>query len=208
MNPDDLQQAWQSQPDQKMDVDMLVAKLKQSQQQFSATLFIRDATEVVVAGLMVPIWIAMGIGLKLPWTWYLTIPALLWIGGFMLAGLLRRRREEREQVESLRERVKRSLAEVEHQIRLLRSVFWWYLFPMLVSMLAFFAQVSWNTGLKLGWPQGAMLFAITTGFVAIVFTGIYVVNQRAVRANLEPRRRELEETLQSLSDDPVPANDR
>lgn len=201
MNPDDLQQAWQSQRDQKMDIDMLVERLKQGQQQFSATLFIRDATEVTVAGLMVPIWIAMGIGLKLPWTWYLTIPVLFWIGGFMLAGLFRRRREELEPVESLREQVQRSLAEVEHQIRLLRSVFWWYLLPMLISLLAFFAQVSWNTGLKLGWPQGAMLFAITTGVVAIVFSGVYVVNQRAVRVNLEPRRRELEETLQSLSEE-------
>jgi len=47
---------------------MLVKELKQSQEQFSARLFTRDVTEVAVAIVLIPIWFAMGIGLKLPWT--------------------------------------------------------------------------------------------------------------------------------------------
>ena len=39
--------------------------------------------------LMVPLWIYMGVKLSLPWTWYLTVPALLWVAGYMLVDRMR-----------------------------------------------------------------------------------------------------------------------
>lgn len=41
---------------------------------------------------------------------------------------------------SLVREVEGALADVEHQIWLLRNVFWWYQLPVVVPILAFFAH--------------------------------------------------------------------
>ena len=104
----------------------------------------RDVREVGVSLLMVPVWIYMGVRLSLPWTWYLTVPALLWIAGYMLADRRRHGRQPPGPGEPLRRRVESLLAQVEHQIWLLHRVLWWYLLPLAVPMLAFFGQVTWR----------------------------------------------------------------
>jgi hypothetical protein len=97
--------------------------------------------------------------------------------------------------------VESSLQQVEHQIRLLRNVFWWYLLPLALPMLAFFGQVSWR-GREMPPRWGApVFFAIGAAIVALVFTGVYKVNQYAASAGLEPRRRELQELLASLGEE-------
>ena len=47
-----------------------------------------------------------------------------------------------EDLESL---FKSWLSSHEHQIWLLRNVFWWYLLPPGLSILAFFGQIAWET---------------------------------------------------------------
>ena len=100
--------------------------------------------------------------------------------------------------------VESSLAEVEHQIWLLRNVHWWYLLPLAVPMLAFFAHTFWRLSRGNVWEA-----AIATSFVTVVvggvYTWIYWINQKAVRSTLEPRRQELTSMLRSLSDEPPPS---
>jgi CubicO group peptidase (beta-lactamase class C family) len=95
---------------------------------------------------------------------------------------------------------------VEHQIWLLRNVFWWYLLPFTISILAFFADVtiqhskSWIEALG----GGGSLF----GFLLALYCFIDYINQSAVRSQLEPRRQELLALLASLGGDdasPQPA---
>src|SRR5262249_3603009 len=109
------------------------------------------------------------------------------------------RRQAPEAGEPLRQRVESSLAQVEHQIRLLRNVLWWYLLPLGLPLLAFFGQVTWQE------VSGRWWAALWAGMMAIVvvmvFAGVYWLNQSAVRCTLEPRRQELKALLTSLKDE-------
>ena len=124
---------------------------------------------------------------------------MLWVAGYMLADRMRHKRQPPEPGEPLRQHVESSLAQVEHQIWLLRNVLWWDLLPLAFSILAFFAQVAWQERAGGWWT--ALVVSMVVALVAIVFAGVYWLNQYAVRAELEPRRRELETLLMSLKDE-------
>jgi len=207
MTPDDLKQAWRTQSSQTrltIDPDLLVNEVRRNQRNFAATIFWRDVREVGTGLVMVPVWIYMGAKMALPWTWYLTVPVFLWIAGFMLVDRLRQKRRPVEPADTLRHHIEASLAEVDHQIRLLRNVFWWYLLPPGLSILAFFAQVTWQIR-DGGWltavsAAGAILIA------GLVLGGIYWLNQFAVRTELTPRRDELAALLSDLHDEGLSAS--
>jgi hypothetical protein len=130
----------------------------------------------------------------------LTVPALLWIAAFMLADRLRHKRQPLGPGEPLRQSVESSLTQVEHQIWLVRNVFWWALLPTALAVLPFFGEVSWSVRLD-GWWIALLALAVPVSIVAVMFVGIYSLNQTAVRCGLEPRRQELEALLSSLKDE-------
>jgi hypothetical protein len=202
MDPDNFKQAWQTQTSQTrltLDSEVLLKEVRRNQQYFTAKIFWRDVREVGVSLLLVPLWLYLGATLSLPWTWYLTVPILVWIAGFMLADRMRHKRQPPEPGEPLRHRAESSLAQVEHQIWLLRNVFWWGLLPLAISILAFFGQVAWQSRSGGWWT--ALAVAVMVAFVVIVFAGVYWLNQYAVRSELGPRRQELEMLLTSLKDE-------
>ena len=141
MSLDKYQQAWKAEASQvqvTFDADLLSKEVQQSHDTFRSMIFWRDVREVGTSLVMIPIWFVMGIGMSLPWTWYLTVPALLWIAGFMLVDRRLHPQRPSDPGEPLLFYVKESLAQVEHQIWLLRNVFWWYLLPPSISIKAFF----------------------------------------------------------------------
>jgi hypothetical protein len=207
MNPDNFQEAWRAQSSHNrlsIDPDLLLQEVQRNQRQFAATIFWRDVREVGIALLMIPVWLFLGARLSLPWAWYLTVPALVWIAGFMLADRMRHKRRPPELGEPLRRHVEISLAEVEQQIWLLRNVFWWYLLPPALSIAAFFGQIAWLARLD-GWLT-ALVTTILVLTVGIMFAWIYYLNQSAVRTMLEPRRQELLVLLASLKEEGPAAN--
>jgi hypothetical protein len=207
MDPDNFKQAWQTQTSQTrltMDADLLLEEVRRKDQCFAAAIFWRDVREVGMSLLMVPLWVYLGVKQSSPWTWYLMVPALLWIAGYMLAYRRRHMRQSPELGEPLRQRVASSLAQVEHQIRLLRNVFWWYLLPFALPALAFFGQVFWQERSG-GWWM-ALAVSEVVAMLVVVIAVIYWLNQYAVRSELEPRRRELETLLMSLKDEMPAAN--
>ena len=202
MNPDNPKQAWQSQTSQTrlmIDAEQLLGEVRRKQRSFTAMIFWRDVREVGTSLLLVPLWLYLGIKNSSPWTWYLTVPVLLWVGGYMLAYRMRYNRQPPEPGEPLRQRVESSMTQVEHQIWLLRNVLWWCLLPLSFSALAFCGQVAWQERSGGWWT--ALAASIVVGLVVLVFGGVYWVNQYAVRAALEPRRRELETLLMSLGEE-------
>jgi hypothetical protein len=202
MDPDNFKQAWQTQTSQtplKMDTELLVKEVRRKQQCFTAAIFCRDVREVGSCLLMLPLWLYLGVKHSSPWTWYLTVPALLWIAGYMLVDRMRHKRQSPDPGEPLRQRVESSLAQVEHQIGLLRNVLWWGLLPLILSFLAFFGQAAWQERSG-GWWM-ALAISIVVALGGIVFAAIYWLNQYSVRSELEPRRRELETLLRSLEDE-------
>lgn len=202
MNPDDFKQAWQSQTSQTrlaVDTDRLLDEVRRGQEKFASMIYWRDLGEVATAVIMIPVWIGMGIAISLPWTWYLTLPVLLWIAGYMFVDLRRHRRQRTGPGESLRQSLETALVQVNHQIWLLRNVVWWYLLPLYLSLTIFIGHVVWQIRFA-GWAAAAF-FGVLVGFITILYYFIYRLNQTAVRTTLEPRRQELTTLLASLSDD-------
>ncbi|WP_088258116.1 hypothetical protein [Fimbriiglobus ruber] len=202
MDPDNFQQAWKTQSSQTrltIDTELLLKEVRRNQRYFVAMIFWRDVREVGTCFLMVPLWLYLGVKHSSPWTWYLMVPALLRVAGYMLADRMRHKRRPAEPGEPLRQRVQSSLAQVEHQIRLLGNVLWWYLLPLALSVLAFFGQFAWQERAGGWWT--ALAVAMVVAFAGAVFAGVYWLNRYAVRSALEPRRSELEALLKSLEDE-------
>jgi len=202
MNPEQYRQAWKAQSSQTrlaIDAELLLDELRRQEKSLRSMLFWRDVREVGTALLLVPVWLYLGVRQSSPWTWYLMVPALLWVAAYMLVDRMRHTRRPPDAGEPLRHRVESSLAQVEHQIGLLRNVLWWYLLPLAFSCLAFIGQVTWQVRAG-GWSV-ALAGSIMVALVAVLFFGVYWLNQYAVRHNLEPRRRELESLLISLNDE-------
>ncbi len=202
MNPDKFQQAWQADSAQTritIDADLLLNEVKRTQRGFQSTINWRDCREVGIALLMIPYWLYSGITKGLPWTWYLEVPALIWIAGFILVDRIRHPKRPSGPGKHLLFYVEESLSQVEHQIWLLRNVFWWYLLPPGVAIMAFFVHVSWLSATA--WWQFLLILLPLGLFLLVVYGAIYLFNQRAVRKDLEPRRQELLSLLSSLGDE-------
>ncbi len=198
MDPDKYQQAWQAHASGTrvmVDADLLRKEVQRAERNFRVTVFCRDFREIGIALLLLPLWFYLGHRWSSPWTWYLTVPVLVWMAGFMFVYRMRHKQKPSKPDELLLHCVERSLTEVEDQIWLLRNIFWWYLLPPSISLLAFFAHVTWLVSKD--WLD-ALGHAVPFVIVIAVYYFIYWLNQYAVRTQLEPRRQELLKLLTSL----------
>src|SRR5262245_20539157 len=135
MTPDKFQQAWQaysSQTHVTVNADLLRKEVERSQQNFRGMIFWRDTREIVVGVFLLAFDIYMVINFNMPWTWWLSVPAILWVTGFMLIDRRLHKQKPIEPGASLLESATESLTQLEHQIWLLRNVFWWYLLPFTI----------------------------------------------------------------------------
>jgi len=199
MSLDQYQKAWKAEASQvkvSFDANVLSKEVWKSRESFRSLIFWRDVREVGTSLVMIPIWFVLGSIIPVPWTWWLTVPVLLWIAGFMLVDRKRHPQSPSGPGEPLLFYVTESLTQVEHQIWLLRNVFWWYLLPPSLSLMAFFLHVSWNSS------SNGLEFAFVAGFFAlflvVVYGWIYRINQRAVHDQLEPRRQHLMKLVANL----------
>lgn len=196
MEFEELQELWRQEeksPRVRVDREALLKLVRRDHESLREMLLRRDLLEIAVALLLVPFWIWQGHTLELVWTWYLVIPGLLWIAGFLLVDRWRQRKIKPHPGTPLKESVEYALAEVEHQITLLRRVAWWYLLPLAIPLMIFHVHNAW--AYREPWEGGAQLI-----FGILIMWGIYELNQHAVRKNLEPRRDELREFLASLDE--------
>ncbi len=194
MNFDELQQNWQEQDSRKqvaVDQDALHKLVQRGRNSFDSTIFRRDSIEIAVGLALLPIWIWMGVRSDLPWTWYLAIPGILFVVGFLIRDRFAQKENRSLPGDSVRKSTERALAQVEHQIALLKNIFWWYLFPISLPMAIFFVHISI---LDRSWWE----LANKSIFVTLIYWGIYELNQWSVRKDLTPRAKELREFLDSL----------
>jgi hypothetical protein len=199
MSLDKYQQAWKAEGSQvslKFEPDLLAKDALHAHESFRSMIFWRDVREVGTSFVMIPIWIVMGIVMSLPWTWYLTVPVLIWIAGFMLLDRRRHPQRPSDPGESLLFLVKESLSQVEHQIWLLRNVFWWYLLPPSISLMVFSIHVAWETSGS--WLGTVLISGLLGIFLLLVYGWIYQLNQSAVLKQLQPRRDDLLKLMNSL----------
>tara|TARA_R110002096_G_scaffold189193_11_gene369582 strand:- start:1321 stop:1971 length:651 start_codon:yes stop_codon:yes gene_type:complete len=194
MKFDELQKAWQQQDvvgQVKIEGGALLKLIRRNHRTLEGLLFRRDFIEVTVALLLVPVWIWMGTSMDLIWTWYLVIPGLLWIAGFFVVDRLAQRKKRPQPGDPLRDSVKQSLSQIEHQIYLLKNILWWYLLPVAVPLVIFTIHQSWLNHQTWGMANQLIFFGL-------VFWGVYEMNQWAVRKKLKPEHAELLDILESL----------
>jgi hypothetical protein len=204
MELEKYQQAWKSTAGQtkvKIDMELLAKAVQRSHRGFQSTINWRDCREVGVSVLLLIYWFYMGLTTAMPWTWWLTVPALIWGAGFILVDRKRHPQRPSEPGEPLAFYAKEALSQVEHQIWLLRNVFWWYLLPYSISLMAFFLQVSWQV--SGGWWDFSLHVVFWSLFMLVIYGAVYWANQYSVRETLEPRRHELLNLVASLEDDAV-----
>lgn len=198
MTFEQLQKTWQFQdrsPKVTVDTDLLLKEVRRNQTGFRTTIFWRDVREVTVAFLCTVYFSYHGLR-RDDWAAYLIAFACFGVGVFMLADRARQRRKKPAPSDPLKACIETSLDQVNHQIWLLRNILWWYLLPLGLPLIIFFGRSAWQTGD--GAVEVTVTFGAAVGFVALLYWGIYWLNQYCVRKQLQPRRRELESLLASL----------
>ena len=199
MNFEELQKTWQAQATGAkitISTDLLLREVRRNQRNFQFTIVRRDVVEVSVCGLMTVFFGAWG----LRWHWwslYLLAFCCLFVGAFFVVDRLIQRRRQPAQNDTLRACIEKSLHQLNHQIWLLKNVFWWYLLPILIGLSAVTVSTVWSAH-QAGPGTMIGLSAFYVIFYGLVYGLVYWANQWTVRKRLEPRRHELENLLASL----------
>lgn len=198
MNLEDFQKSWQSQDAQSrisINADVLLNEVRRNQQQFWATIFWRDVREVGVAFLLTLFFSYHGLRHH-DWTDFLVGFACFGVGAFMVIDRLLQRKKQPAQNDSIKACVQSSLHQVNHQIWLLKNILWNYLLPLAAALEISICVSAWHSRNNL--IVALFGFVAPTLIVALLYWGIYRLNQLAVHKSLEPRRHELESLLASL----------
>lgn len=203
MTFDELQKNWQHHESGyhvSIDSEMLLKEVKRNKESFKATIFWRDVREI---GVAIPLFIYfLYVGLK-EYEWPLLLIALgvLFVAVFMIVDRISQRRKQPKRDETLMGCIESSQAEIEHQIWLLKNVFWWYLLPPVIGMVVSISGVvlSIIRGFSGKWSMLALVVVLGCSAVAaFILRGVYLLNQKAVCKELVPRREELEGLAGSL----------
>lgn len=166
-------------------------------------LLVRDAIEVAAALLVAFAFGRMAWLAPLGWPFAAAALLALGVGGFFVVDRVRRRR--RPPVGDVAAALRRSLADVEHQMRLLGNVTWWYLAPLGAAVLLVFGATLWGFRTEVpaeAWPVVrwfvAAVFAVVLALVAAFFWRVRAMNLRAVETELRPERDAIAAVLAEL----------
>ena len=201
MTFDELQKTWQSQQTSfklTIDSDLLLREVKRNKRFFESAIFWRDVREVGVAFLMFLFFLYFGLKIKI-WSLHATALLTLSVGVFMVVDRVIQKRKRPELTGALMGYIENSLAQVVHQIWLLKNVLWWYLLPPSIGIAIFIGHLAWLIRDLPG--RGLIFLSVYCVFCVLLFWGVYLLNQRAVRKELNPRKEELEQLLNSLKND-------
>lgn len=200
MTFDELQNTWQSQSNLKLEIDSdtLLREVKRNKRNFESAIFWRDVREVSVAVMLFFFFLYFGIKHSL---WPLSLLAILclWVSVFMVIDRVVQKRRQPCLSDSLFICIKSSLAQINHQIWLLRNVLWWYLAPLGAGLIIWFSYCGLIVIISEEPSLRYLLFilACIVGTICL-YWGIYWLNQMAVRKELLPRKEELENLQRSL----------
>jgi hypothetical protein len=203
-----LQKAWQEQgggPPLTIDPSLLLKLVQRNKQTFELLVFWCDVREVGACIFVAILFTFFGTRSwwgGLIWFWYVAALLALGVGTFMVVDRIRQRRQMPVFGEPLLACVECSLAQVNHQIWLLKNVLWWYLLPPIVGIALVVSQSCFVLAVQVADPDPRWFIVRThllvAGFCVVLYYGIYRLNQWVVRKELQPRKEELEALLASL----------
>jgi hypothetical protein len=201
VNFDELQKQWQSQPSGfklSIDADILLKEVQRNKESFESSVFWSDVREVGIAFVLAPLFFYWAVESN---SWSLSLPgvACVFVGVFMVVDRILQKKKYPKPNDPLIGCIEISLAQVVHQIWLLKNVLWWYLLPFAIGISIFWGDVAWqvrnDTGTGLIFIGGCFVGLI------VLYTGIYYLNQWAIHKHLITRKQELEQLLRSLQND-------
>ena len=189
MNASELEQLWKRQPSLQPsgeDITRIAATVAELDRTFRRKIRARDLREI---GAAVVVAIAFGLAAQTWLRWICVASSVFVIGVIIWSRLAVRPPRENPSVVG---RLQQMLRETQMQIRLLRSVLWWYLVPCAVVIVAFSLD-------RFSWKANSLFLEIFGTTTLALFVFVYWLNQREVRKVLEPRRAKLQKMLSDLS---------
>ncbi len=193
MNDLEMKNLWKAQlvPPPAASNEAMILAVRKKMKKFDSSIFWRDMREFG-ASLFVLYWFGYRL---LPHE--KALPALALAGQaiivlsclFIDAKLLYARRKRRPQtgIFSVRESLVAECEKVDRQIRMLNSVLWWYILPILLGCVLFFCGMNPDPAGRIGYTVGCMVLGAV----------LWWVNRYAARHSLEPIKTELQKTIES-----------
>lgn len=193
MSLNDAKSNWQAQDD-PFDGEMpdagILDRVRERSAELDRTIRKRDRWETVAA---VIVFLFFSLMLTDP-SWVTRAGALLVMAGtILIAWMLRRARRTGDDVlagASLAEALRVERGKLDSQIRLLKSVLWWYIAPLGVGIVLVVAGVRGFSWFTVGY----------VGIFAAFVVFVYRLNQNAVRKELLPRWEELIRQLRQIEE--------
>lgn len=182
MNIEQLQALWKTQPPAPpLDEAEQLRRTEEESRAFDRIIRRRDRWELLAAVLLAGIF-GFKDGAEAGPLWA-KIAAMLIVLAVPLFAIVARRRlkplESSSAVNDLRAAVEHGIQHTRLQLRLLRSVAWWYLLPL------------WVAALLMAWHEHGEIerrwLMVQVTVVLPVFLVVLWLNRRAVRKNLQPR---------------------
>lgn len=204
MNFDELKKTWQTQQagfKPSIDSNLLLQEIKRNQDYFAAMVFWRDVREAGVAFALVPLFCYFALKFNV-WSLYLPALSCIFVGAFIIIDRIIQKRKLPKPSDCLIACIEVSLAQVKHQIGLLKNVFWWYMLPLIIGLTIFWSHVGWLKYSIGGKPW--MLLGQCFALLFLVSVGVFWLNRYAIRKELIPRKEELEQLLKGLENDDAP----
>jgi hypothetical protein len=206
MKFDELQKTWQQNATRSkltIDSDMLLREVKRNKSAFESTIFWRDFREVAVGLIMAGVFLYCTFKSKdnmwVAGSFVVIAISMLYVVAFFIVDRRLQRKKNARHTDPLLACIESSLTQVNHQIWLLKNVFWWYLLPPAVGLAVFFRVSTWDLCKNLSAAKVLPMLGVILLFEVLVFWGVYWLNQYVVRKGLMPRKEELEAMLKNIA---------
>jgi hypothetical protein len=198
MTTEELKSIWTEQDKLARPVTVtpeVIWRLSRESAKFERCVFWRDTREWLATFLVAACFIAFG--LQNGVHWLPIVAAIVCFLPMSYVTFLRWQLPAPKTAPTLVSHLQESIASVQHQIGLLRSIVWWYLSPCAIGVTLIFIEGVRQMPHPL---DGRAYFGLiqTVLFCTVVFLVIWKRNQRFVRKSLQPRLRALEKTLAEL----------
>jgi hypothetical protein len=205
MNSEELKKIWSQQPSAAGVVKPtpeFIWRLADESTRFKRTIFWRDVREWLVTIFFAGYFLYLAFKIDSHVHWPLIVSAIILCVPMTYVALRKPKRPFPEASATLADYLRNSIADVQHQLGLLRSVARWYLGPIALSGTIFLADVTFS----LSPPSGGQLssvgrFLIAASIGAAVFYVVWKINQYAARKHLEPLLQRLRQTLAEIENE-------
>ena len=190
MNIDEIKETWDNQDEPELatfDREKLAGSLKGEQSRFNRAIFWRDFREV---GCVV---VAIRAREEIAWPLYLSVALLLGVGAYLIWHTRQWKDKEKQFSNSLRDELRKTWAQLDHQQRLLRwLVIWIYILPIFVVIYLLNWQDLLNGHEQIAdFKRGVMIaFGLSLA--------VYAINRLAARAT-QNEKRKVETDLDALA---------